>query len=366
MGKSHAIRQVHLRRLADAVASLYEPCPPERMSERTLEILERLVRTDMGASTTMRRRPDGTTTYSDTLLREMEPALLQRWAEVLGPDDTVLAAFERRGVRFAWERYRNLCRDVGIENTVIYKEVLEPMGATDTLSFMVRLADGGVLALAGHRRGGLVEMQDMALLDAWLPHAARALQTRIDADPACRASAALAVFDRRGRAVFVNPAARRLMGEGGATPGPVMDLDSLRAVARRAFELRRTGSLADSDPDLRVFGAYRADFVFDEPDGDGEPQTVAVTLRPLVRTTAAAGGSDGRLSAILSNAGAGPAEIAVARLLLAGRMDKEIARELGRSIPTVQFHVRNLLRRFGLSRRAEWIGRMTERVGGEP
>lgn len=193
--------------------------------------------------------------------------------------------------------------------------------------------------------------------------------TRTTADTACWEALAhdtgcdVMIVDLHGRVEFANSAARRRARGPGGGPATLRDLYP-EAIANERLALARQAAQADVPVVLRgmVAGEQRRT-VFRplEPGARGEPRVLLVC-----RVACADDADSGAIRAKHSDGGAidglTPRELEVLALIGRGLSTAQIAKELHRSVKTVEWHRVSLGNKLGVSNRVE-LARIAIRAG---
>ena len=271
-----------------------------------------------------------------------------------------------------------MCRREVLLASEFYNDFLRPNAVSHALAATLAVEEGVALNLSVFREPGDPQFsdEDLQFLQALLPHLEQAaairrrtegLETRARWCEAAldRLSGAVVLVDRRGKVLFANESARRLLG---SRDGLAIEREQLLAATPSlTAELRRliaraTGAGADGDP--RSGGAMAV-------PRRGNPRPLDVVVAPLassppsMEARAAAAlflgdPSESPPSAHLGPAlrclyGLTPAEARVAELLVRGMSPHEIASACGTSLETVRTQVKQVLSKTDTRRQSQLV-----------
>jgi len=375
MGKSQRFRAADVAKLMDAVAEFHEPRPMAEAVPAMVRTLRRLVVTNSAGFCVA--APPGSEQVIESLHYDNFKAHVKH-QELMHEDPAIPFVCERNS-SFETFRTKDILDWCGDRRPAIWTEVYQPAGASFGLAMSCALGRERFL-LGGLHRDVEFRQNEEAVFRLAAVHAVRALrakQAQANAENGLRGALPMFVFDHEGRSIFLNEAGRRFAEGGEPNPGaepslpqavatvrpPANALQELRTLAALLFNHRQTGTLHEVPNPIVWDGFWRVDFAFEHPDGNGEPQAIALMVRSPAPLPGAAwwlaaqpvSASTATFTTVLEGVGVTKSELEVAKLLWQGKLEKEVARAIHRSLPTVKFHVGNLYRRCGVSRRPEWM-----------
>ncbi len=244
----------------------------------------------------------------------------------------------------------------------LYQQLFRRMGVEDQIAFGLPSARDRVLGVAINRDTRGFAERERAFLSLVAPHAGEAhaiarartlVRELLGPDAAAPPGAAVIALDREGRAALASAEAdallRMFLGKGiGARGALPAALAAYAARARAHAYGPQDAALGTRSGELSLErGERRLRVRFVGGAGEGEIDVLALACE-----------TDPLAPARIERLGLTPREAAVVRLLADGRMNAEIAQQLGISARTVQRHLENVYDKLGVRTRAGVVGRV--------
>jgi DNA-binding CsgD family transcriptional regulator len=242
----------------------------------------------------------------------------------------------------------------------LYQQLFRRMGVEDQIAFGLPSTRDRVLGVAINRATRGFAERDRAFLSLVAPHAGEAhavarartlARELLGPDAVDRCDAAVIGLDREGRATFASDEAdallRTFLGEGiGARGALPAALAAYVARARAHAYGPQDAALGTRSGELSLErGERRLRARFAGAATAGEPDVLALACE-----------TDPLAPVRIERLGLTPREAGVVRLLADGRMNAEIAQQLGISARTVQRHLENVYDKLGVRTRAGVVG----------
>lgn len=336
-----------LRGLQDVLTGLYELCDLPAFPDRAIAAVAGLMPAEVTSYNALRPADRHVVVTVDPPAALVLPGGVEIFAAHVA-EHPLVNHYQRTHDGHA-VRTSDLMTQRQFRATAIYQEFYRLVGVDQQLAFALPSPPSVVIGLAVNRLGRMFSDRERALADALRPHMVRAYQnatamTRITGDHVTRpvvwdqSGEPVAILDRAGRAVAITDQAARLLAR--YYPGQPKDPGGLpedladwlrRQLARLRYD---TGTGAPLDPLVKSAPATSLVIRLLVQAG-GEGYIAAFTER---RHRDLAGQLTGRQAEIVG-------------LVAEGLTDKQIGRQLGTSVRTVQKNLERAYRRLGVTTR---------------